>query len=124
MVGRSRTRGECVAAWIEDFCLTPSGFQKGDRVKLSPEQRITIMRIFDHPDGQLHPEPVDEPLAAFLVLYGLAGFEAPGSRTPPPFASDLFSVWAAAGWELRAVLRRQGAAIECPELGTRWAAVA
>ena len=121
MVGRSRTRGECVAAWIEDFCLTP---RKGDKVKLSLWQRTTILRIYDHPDGQLRLEPVAEPLAAYLVLYGLCGPEAPGSRTPPPFASDPFSVWAVAGWELRAVLRRQGAAIECPELGTRWSAAA
>src|SRR3954468_10625359 len=117
MASRSRTRGDHVTDWIAEFCLVPSGPRKGDPAKLTPEQRATVMRIFDHPDGELHPEPVEEPLAAFLVLYGLCGPEAPGSRTPPPFTSDLFSVWAAAGWELRAVLRRQGAAVTCPELG-------
>jgi hypothetical protein len=124
MFCRSRTRGERAINWIEDFCLFPSGFRKGDRVRLSLEQRTIIMRIFDHPNGQLHPEPVAEPLAAFLVLFGLAGPEAPGSRTPPPFASDLFSVWAAAGPRLRAVLRRRGEMIECPELGTAWPSAA
>jgi hypothetical protein len=52
MPRRSCTRGQRAAGWIEDFCLVPG---------------ITIMRIFAHPDGQLHPEPVAEPLAAFLV---------------------------------------------------------
>lgn len=121
---RARTRGQRAACWIEDFCLVPSGFRKGDRATLSLAQRDTIMRNLDHPDGQLHPEPVAEPLAAFLVLYGLAGPEAPGSRSPPPFASDLFSVWAAAGPQLRAVLRRRGAEVACPELGTTWKSTA
>ena len=118
---RSLTRGERAAQWVEEFCLVPSGFRKGDQVKLSLEQRTTIRRIFDHPDGQLRPEPVAEPLAAFLVLFGLVGPEAPGSRSPPPFTSDLFSVWAAAGPRLRAVLRRTTTgALTCPELATFW----
>jgi hypothetical protein len=118
------TRGDRVVSWIQEFCLVPTGPGKGDSARLSSEQRATIMRIFDDPSGQVHPEPVAEPLAAYLVLFGLCGPEAPGSHTPPPFASDPFSVWAAAGRELRAVLRRHGAAIECPELGTRWSAAA
>lgn len=118
------TRSERATRWIEDFCLIPTGPAKGDPVRLTAEQRHTVRRIFDDPTGQVHPEPVPEPLAAFLVLFGLCGPEAPGSRVSPPFASDLFSVWGAAGPQLRAVLRRRGAEVACPELGTAWKATA
>lgn len=92
-------------------------------MRLTTEQRYTVRMIFDDPTGQL-TEPVGEPLAAFLVLYGLAGPEAPGSRSPPPFVSNLFSVWGAAGPQLRAVLRRHGEEVTCPELGTAWKSTA
>jgi hypothetical protein len=33
---------------------------------------------------------------------------------------DIWTTWNAASADLRAVLKRNGAGIICPELGTRW----
>ena len=55
-------------------------------------------------------------LAAFLVLLHLCGVEHHGDY--PPVATDCFTIWNATSEHLKAVLKREGEAIKCPELGT------
>jgi hypothetical protein len=67
--------------------------------------------------------PIIGPLAAYLALFHVCG---PAAKNPeryrrPPFKADIFSIWAAAaGPRARAVIRREGEHIVCPELGTRY----
>lgn len=121
MRDRPKTRGERNCAWIEEFCLD------GDQpVRLTSEQCALICKVYDCPDG-MHPVPVAGPLAGYLILLHLAGFEAPGSKQAPPpveFACDVFTTWSASGPRLCAVLRRHGERIACPELGTLWPSAA
>jgi hypothetical protein len=56
------------------------------------------------------------PLAAYLALLHVAG---PMAKEDPPLeAVDPWTVWRCASEPLRAVLRRDGERIVCPELGT------
>ena len=111
------TRGEEAATWIEDWCVLPGG----KPLQLSPAERAKVYGAFDA--GVL--ELIDGPLAAYLTLASLAG---PSDLHLPPHAdllrTDLFSVWNAAGRDLRRYLQRKGAQILCPERGTRWTAAA
>ena len=109
------TRGEAAIKWLEEWCATPAG----KPVQLTPAERATIYATFDAGAR----EPIDGRLAAFLALLTLAGpselhLEALEIRT------DFFSVWAAAGTELRGYLQRRGRSIECRERGTAWTAAA
>jgi hypothetical protein len=68
---------------------------------------------------------VESPLSAYLALLHLCGPEAVWPwATPPHFESDIFTVWSSSGPHLRAVLKRTGEVIVCPELGTRFPAAA
>jgi hypothetical protein len=115
----TQTRGERAATWIEKYCVLPSG----DRVRLSADQRAAICRFYDGPPST---EAIAGPLAAYLVLLNLVGPEARPGTAPAPrhVEADLFTLWGAAGPELRAHLRRHGDRIDCPELGTCWLAAA
>jgi hypothetical protein len=111
-------RGLRAISWIEDFCRVPVSVDKGAAVKLSPEQRQMICRIYDGDDTS--SEPITGHLAAYLSLLHLCGPEATRKDLPAPAVEvDSFTVWAAAQTpELQAVLRRHGERIACPELGT------
>jgi hypothetical protein len=81
-----------------------------------------VREIYDAPDL-----PVTRELAAYLALAHLCCPERlslgePGFR--PAVDVDTFTLWAAAGPDARAVLRREGEAVVCPQLGSRfpWAA--
>lgn len=116
---RAWTHGEICRRWIEDYCLVPGGPDRGQPVRLTDAQRETIHRIYDNPNG---PEPtsVSGELAAYLVLWHTCG-PAAAKRIPgPEMRADIFTVWAATGPGLRAVLKRAGERIVCPELGTAW----
>lgn len=112
------TRGESAIEWIEIWCANPGG--KG--VQLTPPERAAVYAIFDAGIQ----EPIEGRLAAFLTLLGLAGPSEFRLETEKElfFRSDVFSVWTAAGSELRGYLCRQGATISCPERKTIWRAVA
>jgi hypothetical protein len=111
--------GQKAAHWIENFCVYPHGFGKGQHVRLTEEQREALRRIFDSDNA---PE-VTGPLAAYLALFHIAGPRDLAARVSAiPLSADVFSTWNATGPDLRAVLKRDGAAIVCPELGTRWLA--
>ena len=86
-------------------------------MQLTFEQRCVVHELFA---GGLQPAEVAGPLAAYLVLFSLAGPEARTGAPAPQFTIDVFTLWNAAGPELRAYLRRRGETIVCPELGTRW----
>ena len=77
------------------------------------------MRIYDNPDGP-QDEPVADPLTAYLALLHICGPEAVQHDFRPTLSVDIFTVWNATGPGLKAVLRRDGARVVCPELGTRY----
>jgi hypothetical protein len=108
-----------VRFWIESICVVPGGPQRGTKVQLSVEERALIAAAYD---GDGLSSPVTGPLAAYLALFHLCG---PAAKSPsdfrrPEFAADIFSIWAAASSRARAVLRREGEHIVCPELGTKY----
>jgi hypothetical protein len=123
-----KTRGEQVICWIEEYCRVPLGTARGRMMHLSTAQRETIRKIYDAPNGpQNIPVTDDRELAAFLALVHLCSPEAlENSDFHPAIVTDSFTVWNAADSpELRRVLKREGEAIICTALGTRfpWAAV-
>jgi hypothetical protein len=118
---RKRNRGERNIHWIEKYCVVPSGPDRGQRVKLTDTQRDIVRKIYDDSDGVA----VRGPLAAFLALLSICGPEAVRPWTTlGHFQVDIFTVWNATGPDLRAVLKRDGEIIVCPELGTRYPAAA
>jgi hypothetical protein len=109
-------RGDEAVRWIHNFCLYPHGPERGQHVVLTQAQRATVRRIYDNPDAP--PPDVTGTLAAYLALFLVCG--------PRPYqrdlkiSADVFSVWNATGPDLRAVLKREGDAVVCPQLGTRY----
>jgi hypothetical protein len=122
------TRAKANIHWIEEHCNVPTGPHRGEYAILTAAQRQTIREIYDAPDGPLDLPVTDKELAAYLTLAHLCGYEASRPGQPPGFRPsvnvDVFTLWAAAGPLLREVLRREGEAVICPELGNRfpWAA--
>lgn len=80
-------------------------------------------QIYDNPTGN-EAVPVTGPLAAYLALLHVCGPEALEREFVPEIDADIFSVWNATGPDLKAVLKREGGRIVCPELGTRYPAAA
>ena len=119
-----QSRGQQNISWIEQYCVTPSGPEKGQRARLTTEQRHVVRTIYDGGNDHRDRFPVTQPLAAYLTLLHVCGFEAVRSDAQRHFATDLFTLWNATGPDLRAVLKRDGAAVVCPELGTRYPAAA
>jgi hypothetical protein len=64
------------------------------------------------------------PLAAYLALFHICGPRELAANLFPALRADIFSVWSATGPELKAVLKCQGACVVCPELGTKYPAMA
>jgi hypothetical protein len=120
MPRKQTRRGERAIFWIEAYCLVPNGPDKGQHVRLTPAQRETLREIYNGTGTA----PVTGPLAAYLALLHICGPEALQKDLNPQVSVDLFSVWAAVGPDLRAVLKREGGHIVCPELGTRYPAAA
>ena len=118
----NKSRGRKNIFWIEAYCIVPSGPDRGRRVKLTPVQREIVRKIYDTPD---EPRPdIDDPLAAYLALLHVCGPEALQKEFKPDASTDLFTVWNATGPDLRAVLKRHGAYVVCPELGTQYPSAA
>lgn len=116
---KSLRRGDRAVKWIETYCVVPSGLEKGQHVRLTSEQRASVRRIYDNPNGP-QPEDIAAPLSAFLALLHLAGPEALQQEFRPDVRADIFTLWSAVGPDLRAVLKRDGAHVVCPELRTRY----
>ena len=112
------TPGQKAARWIEQFCLTPSGFDRGQRVRLTTEQKEILHRIFDTDESS---GEISAPLSAYLALFHVAGpRDLAAYVSPIPLNADCFTTWNAVGPDLRAVVKRDGEAIVCPELGTKF----
>ena len=116
------TRGQRNVRWIEQYCVLPDGSRKGEHVRLSPEQYETVRRIYDV--GLQDTAPTGD-LAAYLALLHVCGPEAvKQADLRLPLAVDTWTVWRATSPDLQAVLKREGATVVCPELGTRYPAAA
>jgi hypothetical protein len=115
MLGRNLPRGERAVRWIEKYCVVPSGFERGQHVRLTQAQRNTIRKIYD---AQNISEVVGEQLGAYLALLHVCGPEALQKEFRPDVAPDIFTVWNSVGPDLRTVLKREGEHVVCPELGT------
>ena len=72
------TRGDKAVRWIENFCVYPHSFNKGQHVVLTEEKRETLRRVFDTDES---PE-VSGPLAAYLALFRGWSARAGGERLP------------------------------------------
>jgi hypothetical protein len=117
-----KTPGKKAASWIENFCVVPAGFDKGQHVHLSVEQRETVRRIFDTDESS---GEITAPLSSYLVLLALAGPRALAERiTGIELGADVFTTWAAVGPDLKSVLRVDGGVIACRELRTQFPPVA
>ena len=115
------TRGDKAIRWIEQFCVYPHGFSKGQHVVLTEEQCETLRRVFDADES---PE-VTGPLAPYLALLVVAGPRALAERiTGIELDADVFTTWAATGPDLKSVLHVERGTIVCKELQTRFPPVA
>ena len=104
------TPGQKAARWIETFCIYPNGFNKGQFVVLTTEQRETVLRVFDSDDA---PE-VRGPLAAYLALFHVAGprdlaVEQRHAMSARDRVLDLFGSGEAGAAQNENVERRRGA---------------
>ena len=113
------TFGDTVVIWIARYCVEPDGPRRSQPAELTVEQAQLVLQIYDAPGGPA-PVPVTGSLAAFLILFHLAGPIARKQRQPPPreYSVDIFTLWSCVGRELRSVLVRRGTQVCCPELGT------
>src|SRR5262245_32070333 len=116
------SRGRKAVSWIESFCRFPSGPHMGDPVRVTPEQRETVVRLYDDPD--LERPLLTGYLAAYLVLLHTCGPEAKRGDMRPLLDVDSWTIWRATSPALREVLYRDGDVVRCPELGTRYPAAA
>jgi hypothetical protein len=120
---REKTRGERNADWIERYCLVPHGPDKGKRVRLTEAEHHIVRQIYDGANGP-QDVPVSAPLSAYLALLHLCGPEGKQHAFRPGVNVDVFTLWNAAGPDLRAVLKRKGESIVCAGLGTSYTAAA
>ncbi|MGA7005032.1 MAG: hypothetical protein WBZ28_24115 [Pseudolabrys sp.] len=115
------TRGDKAVRWIENFCIYPHGFNKGQFVVLTTEQKEIVRAVFDTDNAS----EVTGPLAAYLALFHIAGPRDLAAHVSVlPLSADTFTTWNAVGPDLRAVVKRDGERIVCPELGTKFPPVA
>ena len=118
-----RTLSQKAANWIENFCVYPFGFDKGQHARLSIEQREILRKLFDSDDET--PGDMTQPLASYLALLVVAGPRPLAEcMTGIELSADIFTTWAATGPPLKSVLRIDGATIVCGELQTRFPSVA
>ena len=111
------TRGDKAIRWIEQFCVYPHGFSKGQPVVLTAAQKEIVHKVFDTDES---PE-VTGPLAAYLALFHVAGPRDLAAHVSQiELHADFFSVWNATDPALKSVLKPDGERIICPELGTRY----
>lgn len=123
---KKHARGDANVAWIEQYCIVPSGPNKGEHVKLAPSERALLLYIYDAANGPRSDVLIeDRTLAAYVTLLHLVGFEARQQTfRPATVGVDSFTVWACCSEHLCEYLERKGEHIVCPALGTRYPAVA
>lgn len=117
-----KTPGKKAANWIENFCVVPFGFDKGQHVRLTTEQKEILRKLFDTDEL---PGEITAPLSSYLVLLIVAGPRALAERISGcELGADVFTTWAATGPVLKSVLRIDGERIVCQELRTQFPPVA
>ena len=117
---RVLTRGDRALTWIEKFCLYPDGPDKGQPVMLSQAECWQVRQIYDNPNGPDQKTLLSGPLAAYLALLHICGPEALQKEYRPHVDVDSWTVWRATSQNLQRVLKREGEAVSCPRLGTRY----
>ena len=103
-----KTPGKKAANWIENFCVVPAGFDKGQHVVLTVEQKEILRRLFDTDES---PGEIAAPLSSYLALLALAGPRALAERLSGiELNADVFTTWAAIGpaSQIRAAHRWRG----------------
>jgi hypothetical protein len=123
MPKKFKTRSDENIAWIEKWCVTPFGPERGQHVRLSDTEMFSIRQIYDREAGQPLPTITDN-LAAFLALLHLCGPMALSNDPLPPIEIDSWTVWHSAGVTLHPWLKREGGVVICRKLGTRFPAAA
>jgi hypothetical protein len=98
----------------------PDGPHKGHPVRLSLAQRELLRQIYDAPGGPQDIPISDNALAAYLALMHICGKEALQRDFRPHVEVDSWTMWRATSERLRRYLKRDGEAIICPQLGTRY----
>ncbi len=121
---RKSTRGDAAVEWIENYCVFPSGPDKGEPVRLTPAERAEVLMIYDGPNAPCSDIKIEGALAAFLALLHTVGHEARQSEFRPSIDIDTFTIWNACSPRLLEYLERRGERIICPALGTVFPAVA
>jgi hypothetical protein len=117
-------RGAHAIYWIEEYCVVPSGPDKGKPVHLTMQEQHVVRYIYDRLENSRLEQPIGGPVGAYLALLHTCGPEAKQQRFRPPIDVDLFTTWNAAGPHLREVLKREGEHILCPQLDTSYPQVA
>ena len=117
-----KTRSDESISWIEFHCRIPFGPDRGQRVRLTDEEKITVRQIYDC-EQQQDAKSVTGNLAAYIVLLHLCGPMALGND-PPMVEADPRTVWHSAGLTLHPELKREGEVIVCRRLRTRYPAAA
>ena len=120
MTMRALTRGDHAICWIQKFCLCPDGPFKGKRARLSQTECWQVRQLYDSPNGPDRNTPLSGPLAAYLALLHVCGPEALQKEYRPHVDVDSWTVWRATSENLQRVLKRDGEAVTCPRLGTRY----
>ena len=112
------TRGAKATHWIETFCVVPFGFDKGQHVRLTTEQKEIVGRIFDTDESS---GEIAAPLSSYLALFHIAGPRDLAARVSQiPLSADTFTTWNAVGPDLKSVLKCDGGYIVCQELRTKF----
>ena len=79
MRARHQTRGDQVAEWIEDYCVVPSGPDRGKPVRLTEAELYAVRQFYDCPAGP-QDQQVEGNLAAYLALLHTCGIEVAMAR--------------------------------------------
>ncbi len=79
-----QTRGDLVAEWIEDYCVVPSGPDRGKRVRLTEAELYAVRRFYDCPDGpqDQQVEGMWRPISRCCTLAALRPDNGPRPQLP------------------------------------------
>src|SRR5262245_25625602 len=134
------TRGERIIRWIERRCYVPEGRKVGQRIKLTKNQKKSIIDIYDNPAVtrtaiiSMARKNAKTSLVALLVLVHLAGPEhvinsqlnsAAQSRDQAALIFDLAAKIVRMSPELSPHIHIKDATkqLVCPQYGTKYRAL-
>ena len=93
-----KTPGQKAIYWIEQFCLVPFGFDKGQYVRLTTAQK-EILHGFSTATKR---REIAAPLSSYLALFHIAGPRYLAAHVSAlPLSADSFTTWNAVGPDLR-----------------------